>query len=336
MSDPLHLAFLGCGFITRVHSQQLKGLRQEFSCSYASRDADRSAAYCREFGGRTSYQDYASAIADPRVDGVVIAVPPRFHRELALRALASGKHVLVEKPAFPDLDDYRAVIDARNRTGRTVLVGENDHYKPLAVTLRSLLADGAIGDLVFACFTTIVKRLKTADDWRNDEDLAGGDAFFEEGIHWLHFANSLGPTISAIHGYRPLPSRNGPDTRVKSMMVAFQYAEGAVGSLLYSREIPSLFKGLRLSKLFGRNGIITFESNGVFVFARGTGLPRIMLPGFSDIRGYKAMYRDFAASIRGRRQPEMSLERAKEDHVLMERVYESLIPHRSSIESLHP
>src|SRR5689334_13089426 len=111
MSEPLHLAFLGCGFITRVHSQQLNGLRQEFSCSYASRDADRSAAYCREFGGRTSYQDYESAIGDPRVDAVVIAVPPRFHRELALRALANGKHVLVEKPAFPDLIDYRAVID---------------------------------------------------------------------------------------------------------------------------------------------------------------------------------------------------------------------------------
>lgn len=330
MPEPLHLAFLGCGFITRIHSRHLKPLREEFSCSYSSRDAEKSAAYCREFAGRASYQDYESAIADPRVDAVVIAVPPRFHRELALRAIANGKHVLVEKPAFPALDDYRAVQDARDRTGRTVLVGENDHYKPLAVTLRSLLAGGAIGDLVFAYFTTIVKRLKTADDWRNDEDLAGGDAFFEEGIHWLHFANSLGPTISLIHGYRPLPSRSGPDTRVKSMMVAFQYVEGAVGSLLYSREIPSLFKGLRLSKLFGRKGIITFESNGAFVVARGTGLPRLILPGFSDIRGYKAMYRDFAASIRDQRQPEMSLERAAADHLLMERVYESLIPHHSS------
>ncbi len=57
-------------------------------------------------------------------------------------------------------------------------------------------------------------------------------------------------------------SREGPDTRAKSMMVAFRYDNGAVGSLYYSREIPSLFRGLRLSKLFGREGIITFESNG--------------------------------------------------------------------------
>ena len=57
--------------------------------------------------------------------------------------------------------------------------------------------------MVFAHFTTIAHRLKTADDWRNDETMAGGDAFFEEGIHWLHFAGSLGPAIISAHGFRP-------------------------------------------------------------------------------------------------------------------------------------
>ena len=153
--------------------------------------------------------------------------------------------------------------------------------------------------------------------------MAGGDAFFEEGIHWLHIAGSLGPRITSIHGYRPAPSTAGPDKRVKSMMVAFQYDNGAVGALFYSREIPSLLKGLRLSKLFGRDGIITFESNGPFVVARGKGLPRLVLPGFRDIRGYQAMYRDFARSVRTGVQPEMSLERAIEDQRLMDQVYAS-------------
>ena len=116
----------------------------------------------------------------------------------------------------------RAAIDGRNQAKRVVLVGENDHYKPLAVALRKLLAEGAIGEMVFAHFTTIAKRLKTAGDWRNDEGMAGGDAFFEEGIHWLHMAGSLGPRIVSIDGYRPSVSRKGPDTRAKSMMVAFQ------------------------------------------------------------------------------------------------------------------
>lgn len=326
MPEPVRLVFLGCGYITRVHSGHLRALRPDVVCAYASRDAARAAEYCRRHSGTASYPDYSSAINDPRVDAVVIAVPPRFHLELALQALAAGKHVLVEKPAFLRLEDYRTVLDARERANRVVLVGENDHYKPLAVQLRRLLADGVVGEIVFAHFTTIARKFKQADDWRNDESMAGGDAFFEEGIHWLHLAGSLGPSITTIHGYRPPPAKGGEngDRRSKSMMVAFRYDNGAVGSLYYSREIPSLLKGLRLSKLFGRRGVITFESNGAFVLARGTGFPRLLFPGFRDMRGYQAMYRDFVRSIREGRAPEMSLERAMEDQRLMDQVYASL------------
>jgi predicted dehydrogenase len=320
-SGPLRIAFLGCGFITQVHSRHLRSFRRDISCGYASRDAAKAEDFRLRYGGEKSYADYAAAIHDPAVDAVVVAVPPKFHLDLTLRALDAGKHVLVEKPAFPRMQDYRTVRDARDRVKRVVLVGENDHYKPLAVSLRTLIAEGIVGELVFAHFTTIAKRLKSADDWRNDESMAGGDAFFEEGIHWLHFANSLGPEITMARGFRPSASREGPDTRAKSMMVAFRYDNGAVGSLYYSREVPSLLMGMRLSKLFGRDGIITFESNGLFIFARGRGLPRLVIPGVPDFRGYKAMYRDFIGAIRDGRAPEMSVERAMDDHRLMDQIY---------------
>jgi predicted dehydrogenase len=324
MPAPLRLAFLGCGFITDVHSRHLRALGSSVIASYASRDLARADAYCRRFGGAAAYGAYAEAIDDARVDAVVIGVPPQFHRDLTLRALAAGKHVLVEKPAFPTLADYEAVRDARRRAGRVVMVGENDHYKPLAVTLRRLVAQGAIGEMVFAHFATIVKRLKSADDWRNDLTMAGGDAFFEEGIHWLHLADSLGPRIVRLQAYRPVPSNDGPDRRPKSLLVAFQYDNSAAGALYYSREVPSLLRGLRLSKLFGRDGVITFESNGAVVVVRGRSRPRVILPGVRDIRGYRAMYRDFAAAVQQGREPEMSLERAMDDHRLMERIYASL------------
>lgn len=321
MPEPLRIAFLGCGFITRVHSRNLRSLSGTIAAGYASRDVAKSGAFCREFGGFASYGDYAAALADPRVDAVVIAVPPKFHLDLTLQALAAGKHVLVEKPAFLTTADYETVRAARDRAGRVVLVGENDHYKPLAVCLRRLVSDGVIGEMVFAHFATVAHRLKTADDWRNDESMAGGDAFFEEGIHWLHIAGSLGPRITSIHGFRPTVTRNSPDSRIKSMLVSFHYDNGAVGSLYYSREVPSLLRGLRVSKLMGRDGVITFESNGGFVLARGKGLPRLIFPGFRDIRGYQAMYRDFAQSIRRGTAPEMSIERATEDQHLMDQIY---------------
>ena len=331
MSAPLHIAFLGCGFITTVHSRQLKALGAATARSYASRDKAKAEDYCARLGGIGSYATYDAALADPRVEAVVVATPPSLHLTLTLQALEAGKHVLVEKPAFLSMADYRTVQAARDRAGRVVLVGENDHYKPLAVCLRRLVAEGAVGEMVFALFTTIARRLKPEHDWRNDDQMAGGDAFFEEGIHWLHIAGSLGPRIETIHGYRPNVSREGPDRRIKSMLVAFTYDNQAVGSLYYSREVPSLFRGLRLSKIYGRDAIITFESNGAFVLVRGKGFPRLLFPGFRDIRGYQAMYRDFVDAVRTGRAPEMSLERAMDDQRLMDQVYQTIDRPRSLV-----
>jgi UDP-N-acetylglucosamine 3-dehydrogenase len=319
--EPLRVAFLGCGFVTGVHSRHLRKLRGDIVCAYASRDVAKAELFRQRYGGFSSYGHYDDALADPRIDAVVVAVPPKFHLDLTLRALTAGKHVLVEKPAFMTMAEYDQAIAARDRAGRAVIVGENDHYKPLAVCLRALVKSGVIGEMVFAHFMTVALRLKKVDDWRNDESIAGGDAFFEEGIHWLHFAGSLGPRITAIRGFRPTVSRQSPDTRVKSMLVSFHYDNGAVGSLYYSREVPSLLRGLRISKLMGREGVITFESSGGFVFVRGRGIPRLIFPGMRDIRGYQAMYRDFARAIRTDTQPEMSLERAVEDQRLMEQLY---------------
>ena len=118
VTPPLRLVFLGCGFITRVHSRHLRSLRADVTPYYASRERDRADDYCRRFAGGGIYADYDAAIADPSIDAVVIAVPPRFHLEIALRALAAGKHVLVEKPAFLTMRDYDRVRAARDRADR--------------------------------------------------------------------------------------------------------------------------------------------------------------------------------------------------------------------------
>ena len=78
---------------------------------------------------------------------------------------------------------------------------------------------------------------------------------------------------------------------------------------------------MRLSAIYGREGVITFESNGLFILIRGKGLPRLILPGFYDFRGYRMMYRDFLRAIREGATPEMSLERAMDDQRLMDQVY---------------
>ena len=285
----MRVAFLGCGFITRVHSRHLTALKSDVVCSYASRDRSKADEYRRRYQGAESYAGYTAAIDDPRVEAVVIAVPPRFHLDLTLQALKAGKHVLVEKPAFVRLADYQAVADARDHANRVVLVGENDHYKPLAARSASCWRKARSARWCSRSSRPSPKGSKTAGDWRNDEAMAGGDAFFEEGIHWLHLAGSLGPTITTIQGYRPSVSPNGPDTRAKSMMVAFRYDNDAVGSLYYSREIPSLLHAPDCRNLFGLKGVIIARAERLFVLvSRPTDRRAPFFPDFRDIpRGYQ-------------------------------------------------
>ena len=76
MPPPLTLAFLGCGFITRVHSGHLRALGGAIRPRYASRDLAKAQRFQREFSGDAAYGSYAAALADPAVDAVVVAVPP--------------------------------------------------------------------------------------------------------------------------------------------------------------------------------------------------------------------------------------------------------------------
>src|SRR5258707_6912028 len=102
MPAPLRLAFLGCGFITRVHSRNLRRLGPEIVSSYASRDRAKAEAFRRQYGGVASYGDYPPAPADPRRHAGVVALPPPLPPELTPPAPAPGRHRLVlQTPVSP-------------------------------------------------------------------------------------------------------------------------------------------------------------------------------------------------------------------------------------------
>jgi UDP-N-acetylglucosamine 3-dehydrogenase len=106
------------------------------------------------------------------------------------------------------------------------------------------------------------------------------------------------------------------------MMLALAFAEGAVGTLSYSWEVPSLARGLRLSKIYGRKGTITFESNGLWVLAHGT-RRRLYVPGLLDLAGYGAMLDDFVRALREGRDAELTLALARKDLEIVEAAYAS-------------
>jgi predicted dehydrogenase len=315
-ASPVRLAFLGCGLATRMHARTLSAMKEDVICSFASRDPARAVATSRSWRA-TAHPSYAHALSDPEIAAVIVTTPPVTHLALTLEALAAGKHVIVEKPAFVRSSDFDVVEAAAARAGRRVLVAENYFYKPLTGVLRRLVAGGVIGDVRFV-HVNALKQQVTAG-WRDDAALAGGGALLEGGVHWINFLASIGLTIASVHGTR---AGNAEDELERSMLVSLRFAEGAAGTLLYSWEIPGLLRGLRLSRIFGTRGSITFETNGLFVATRGERYA-LTFPGLRDIAGYRSMFTDFIRVLRDDAEPQMTLARARADVSLVEAIYRS-------------
>jgi predicted dehydrogenase len=313
------LAFLGCGRVTRAHAKRLHRHAKDLMFGFASRDRARAEQYSRDLGG-PAFGTYQEAIESPDVDVVVVATPPASHLDLARRALAAGKHVVLEKPPLPQASDFDAIEEAARAAGKRVFVAENYFYKPAVRRLQRLLAARVVGDVLFVHVNAIKRQKVAAGDWRDDPDQALGGALYEGGIHWVDLMANLGMGVKAVRGFAP---RLAPGARAeRSMMVSFEYDAGAVGMLSYSWEVPSTARGLRLSKIYGRSGSITFESNGLWVLCHGK-KTRFYLSGWRDLAGYHAMWDDFVSAWKERRDAKMTVARARRDLALVEQAYDT-------------
>lgn len=320
MSLPLlKLAFLGCGEITRIHSRTLRSFRDQVRCFYASRDGTRAAAFARDCGGEGSFHSYGAALADERIDAVLVATPPDSHLELTLSALEHGKDVIVEKPAFARAADFTAVRAAQLRSGRRVLVAENYCYKPLARALQRIVTSGSLGEIRFVQLDA-AKRQQSVG-WRTDLAASSSGALLEGGVHWVDLLANLGLRVETVRGFRP-GDWQGIE---QSMLLVVEYEEGAVGTLVHSWEVPSPLRGIRMSHIYGTRGSVAFESNGLFLVITGI-RSRLIVPGLRDIRGYRAMFRDFLDALLRGTEPLMNLGRAQRSLELIEGAYQNAPP----------
>jgi predicted dehydrogenase len=308
---------LGCGWACAIHSRILRRMRG-VDLFYASRDAARAEEFRRCFGGRRAFGSYDDGLADEAVDVALIATPTVTHRELALLALAAGKHAIVEKPAFMCAADVDVVRVAAETAGLRILVAENYVYKPVARHLREVISAGDLGDVRFVSLNATKRQRATG--WRADPALSGGGALFEAGVHWISFASNIGLDVLDVCGHRS-GLDDGPD---RSSLVVFRYANGAIGTLAHSWELAAPFGGLRLSKVQGTHGAVTFESNGLAILTTGR-RRSLSLPALADPLGYGAMLTDFLRAVRTGIQPIFTADMARRDLLLLERAQRSMM-----------
>jgi predicted dehydrogenase len=99
-------------------------------------------------GPSQSQNDFDAALRDVDADAVLIVTPPQTHLDLARRAFAAGKPVLMEKPLAATVEDARAIVDEAEKTGQLLVVSQNYRYRPPMVTLKTALERGDIGPIV--------------------------------------------------------------------------------------------------------------------------------------------------------------------------------------------
>jgi len=94
-------------------------------------------------------EGHRELLQDPEVDAVAIATPVCTHFELAMQAIAAGKHVLVEKPMASTAAEATKLIEAAEAAGRTLMVDHTFVYTGAVRKVRQLVDDGSLGDIYY-------------------------------------------------------------------------------------------------------------------------------------------------------------------------------------------
>ncbi len=139
--------------------------------------------------GVVGYPDLASAVRDPDVDLVIIATPHDSHADLAVEALRGGKHCVVDKVMALTPAEADRMIAARDESGTMLSVFHNRRWDWDFVTIRSLLASGALGQPIL--FESSVCRYASPKTWRG-RAIAAGTILFDWGAHLIDQALGLG------------------------------------------------------------------------------------------------------------------------------------------------
>jgi UDP-N-acetylglucosamine 3-dehydrogenase len=306
MTQPLHIVFLGCGKAADMHAARLRRMKgRDITLSFASRTAERAARACARFEGTHACDSYEAALSAPGIDAVFITTPTVAHAGLALAALEAGKDIIVEKPAFMTVAEAEGVAAAAAAADRQVLVAENYYYKPIARHLRAAVCRGDLGDVRFVHINATKSQPMTG--WRAQPAVSGGGALFEGGVHWVSLASNIGLDVLRAELHRA----GDPATAELSSLVVLRYANGAVGTLTHSWELSAPLRGLRLSKVQGTKGAVTFESNGLGHATTGARPSAGLL--LRDPFGYSEMLRDFFRALRTREPAQFTLAMATRD-----------------------
>ncbi|MEU6811468.1 Gfo/Idh/MocA family oxidoreductase [Streptomyces sp. NPDC046831] len=290
-TPPLRVGMVGYAFMGAAHSQGWRTAGRVFDLprrpvltAICGRDAAAVRAAADRHGWTSAETDWRDLIARDDVDVVDICTPGDSHAEIALAALAAGKHVLCEKPLANSVAEAEAMTRAAEEAaarGQMAMVGFNYRRVPATALARRMVAEGRVGTLRHVRVTYLQDWLVDPSfplTWRLRRESAGSGSLGDLGAHIVDLAQYLaGEPLAGVSALtetfvreRPLPSGatsglsgvaaagTGQVTVDDAAVFTGRFASGALASFEATRYATGRKNALRI-ELNGERGSLAFD-----------------------------------------------------------------------------
>jgi len=316
------VCFIGCGNIAARHAGMLRKLYPEIALAFADAEPSRAREYAARFGKGRSFDTVDAALSSADVNIAFLTTPHAYHAGLAVLAAKHGKDMIIEKPIARSMKELATIERAVAKSGVRCAVAENYLYKPIIPKIRSYVERGIIGEPL------VIELNKTNRDtvagWRTDAKMMGGGALLEGGVHWVNALVSLAASRPLrVMALKPTVAYETSVPFEDTIMVTVKFENGMAGKLLHSWRLFNPLKGMSLSKIYGTDGVITFESNGLFCSAHGRKI-RLAAVNPMDFLGFRAMHRAFIEDYLAEKPWRPDLARIHMEMSVVDAAYRSL------------
>lgn len=196
---PVKVALAGCGIIaTMKHLPALLNNNAEIVALFDIK-SDVANQVKASFGSSKTiiYNDYEAMLKDDRIEIVYVLTPNNLHASMTISALQSGKNVFCEKPMATNYNDAKAMIDAKNKSGKLLTIGYQNRQRPDTIYLKKECLEGRFGDIYLAKARAI--RRRKVPTWGSffDESVQGGGVLIDSAPHAIDL------TLYVMDNYEP-------------------------------------------------------------------------------------------------------------------------------------
>lgn len=195
----LDIGVVGLGGMGRVHANAVDDLGHDVVAG-ADVVPETHDAFAEEYDART-YEDFAEMYDQEPLDGVIITTPNKFHEPAATGAFERDVSVLCEKPLAHELDAAESMAAAEADSEGVGMVGFQSRFEPATELFKAHDERGRFGDIRHVEAEMVRRRgIPGLGSWFTNEDLSGGGALIDIGVHSLDVVLHLleFPTVTEV------------------------------------------------------------------------------------------------------------------------------------------